>query len=79
MGLITVNIHDINSKKVPALTKEKGPEEHKDCFDKIGHFPGEKYHIGLLDNPKPVVHPARSVSVQLLPLYKVELEKMKKS
>ena len=69
----------MNSKKVPALTKEKVLEECKDCFDKIGYFPGEKYPIELVNNPKPVVHPARSVPVHLLPLYKVELEKMKKA
>ena len=59
--------------KVPALTKEKVPEEYKDCFDKIGHFPGEKYDIELVDNPKPVLHSVRSV------LYKAELEKVKKA
>ena len=79
LGLITANIHDVKSKKVPALTKEKVLEEYKDCFDKVGHFPGEKYHIELVDNPKPVVYPARSVPVHLLPLYKAELEKMKKA
>ena len=78
LGLITANINDVNSKKVPALTKEKVLEEYKDCFDKVGCFPGEKYHIELVDNPKPVVHPARSVPVHLLPLYKAELE-MKKA
>ena len=51
-----MNIDDVNSKKVPALTKEKVLEEYKDCFDKIGCFPGEKYHIELVDNPKPVIH-----------------------
>ena len=78
LGLITVNIDDVNSKKVPALTKEKVLEEYKDCFDKIGCFPGEKYHIELVDNPKPVIHPSRSVPVHLLPLYKAELDKMEK-
>ena len=78
LGIITVNIDDVNSKKVPALTKEKVLEEYKDCFDKIGCFPGEKYHIELVDNPKPVIHPSRSVPVHLLPLYKAELDKMEK-
>ena len=27
------------------LTKELILKEYKDCFDKIGRFPGEKYHI----------------------------------
>ena len=79
LDLITANIHDVKSKKVPALTKEKVLEEYKDCFDKVGRFPGEKYLIELVDNPKPVVHPARSVPVHLLQLYKAELEKMKKA
>ena len=32
-------------------------EEYADCFDKLGRFPREKYHIQLVDNPVPVVHP----------------------
>ena len=47
-----------------------------DCFDKIGRFPEEKYHIKLIDNPVPVVHPLRTVPVLILPLYKAELDKM---
>ena len=45
-------------------------------FDKIGRFPGDKYHIQLIDNPKPVVHPPRTVPVNILPLYKAESDKM---
>ena len=32
-------------------------EEYSDCFDKVGRFPGDKYHITLIDNPTPVIHP----------------------
>ena len=51
-------------------------DDFKDYFDKIGRFPGEKYHIQLVDNPNPVVHPTRTVPVHILPLYKAELDKM---
>ena len=69
-----------NPAKVAAaqgkLTKELILKEYKDCFDKIGRFPGEKYHIKLIDNPVPVVHPPRRLPVYILPLYKAELDKM---
>ena len=58
------------------LTKELILKEYKDCFDKIGGFPGEKYHIKLTDNPVPVIHPPRTVPAHILPLYKEELDKM---
>ena len=58
------------------LTKELILKEYKDCFDKIGRFPGEKYHIKVIDNPVPVIHPPRTVPVHILPLYKAELDKM---
>ena len=61
-----------NSAKVAAaqgkLTKELILKEYKDCFDKIGRFPGEKYHIKLIDNVVPVVHPPRTVPMHILPL-----------
>ena len=69
-----------NPAKVAAaqgkLTKELILKEYKDCFDKIGRFPGEKYHIKLIDNPLPVVHPPRTVLVHILLIYKAELDKM---
>ena len=69
-----------NPAKVAAaqgkLTKELILKEYKDCFDKIGRFPGEKYHIKLIDNPVPVVQPPRTVPVNILPLYKADLDKM---
>ena len=59
-----------------SLWKSTVLEEYQDCFDKIGRFPGDKYHIQLIDNPKPVVHPPRTVPVHILPFYKAELDKM---
>ena len=44
-----VHGNDNNPAKLAAaqskLTKELIPKEYNDCFDKIGRFPGEKYHI----------------------------------
>ena len=51
-------------------------EEYQDYFDKLGCFPGEKYHIQLIDHPVPVIHPPRTVPVHILPLYKEELDNM---
>ena len=84
LGIITVNIDEIESSDNPAkqaaaqgkLTKELILKEYKDCFDKVGRFPGEKYHIQLIDNPVPVIHAPRTVPVHILPLYKAELDKM---
>ena len=58
------------------LTKELVLKEYKGCFDKIGRFPVEKYHIKLIVNPVLAVHPPRTVPVHILPLYKAELDKM---
>ena len=58
------------------LTKELVLKENKDYFHKIERFPREKYHIKVIDNPVPVVHPPRTVPVHILPLYKAELDKM---
>lgn len=92
LGLITVNIDNVASKErpkdsnqpprsnidqQPTLSEAQVLTDYKDCFDKIGRFPGEKYHIQLRENPTPVIHPPRSVPVHILPLYKAELEKMK--
>ena len=78
LGIITVNVHDVKTTPTSSSTlkKEDILREYKDCFDKIGCFPGEKYHIKLIDNPQPVTHPARTVPVHLLPIYKEELDKM---
>ena len=59
-----------------SLSKSTVLEEYKDCFHKISRFPDDKYHIQLIANPKPVVHPPCSVPVHKLPLYKAELDKM---
>ena len=77
-------MNEIESNNNPAkqtaaqgkLTKELILKEYKDCFDKVGRFPGEKYHIQLIDNPVPVIHASRTVPVHILLLYKAELEKM---
>ena len=51
-------------------------QDYSDCFDKIGRFPGDKYHIQLVDDAKPVIHAPRTVPVHITLLYKAELEKM---
>ena len=87
LGIITVNIDDIQSNSTPdnpakqaaaqgKLTKGLIPKEYGDCFDKIGRFPGEKYHIQLVEDAVPVIHAPRTVAVHILPLYKAELDKM---
>ena len=43
---------------------------------KLGCFPGEKYHLQLIDDPVPVILPLHTVPVHILPLYKEELDKM---
>ena len=47
-----------------------------ECFDLLGCFPGEKYHIQLIDDHIPVIHTTCSVSVHILLLYKEELDKI---
>ena len=86
LGIITIHVEEVSSDSAsPAaqqaahhvgLSKATVIDEYKDCFDKIGRFPGDQYHIQLIDNPTPVIHPPRTVPVHVLPLYKAELEKM---
>ena len=85
LGIITVNVNELNSTPTSRaqlaanngeLSKSIVQEHFKDCFDKIGRFPGDKYHIQLVDNPNPVIHPPRTVPVHILPLYKAKLDKM---
>ena len=85
VGIITVNINGLNSTptsraqqaaKKGELSKSIVQEDFKDCFDKIGRFSGDKYHIQPVDNPNPVIHPPRTVPVHILPLYKAVLDKM---
>lgn len=85
LGIISLNVHQVKQTNTSTassaadqgqLTKSIIKEEFKDCFDKIGCFPGEKYHIQLIDNPQPVIHPPRTVPVHIQPLYKEELDKM---
>ena len=49
---------------------------YKDCFNKVGVFHGEKYHIQLIHNAVSVINSTRTVLVHILPLYKAELHKM---
>ena len=86
LGIVTVNIQEITTKKacskvlqtaqLGTLTKSNVLEDYKDSFDKVGRFPGETYHIKLIDNPTPVVHSPRTVPVHIMPLFKEELDKM---
>ena len=85
LGIISTNLDEVNTiplTKTEAeaqrgqLSKPTVMEEYHDCFDKLGYFPGEKYHIQLVDHPVPVIHPPRTVPVHILPLYKEELDKM---
>ena len=79
-----MNIDEIESSDNPVnqaaahgkLTKELILKEYKDCFDKVGRFPGEKCHIQLIDNPVPVIYAPRTVPLYILSLYKMKLEKM---
>ena len=61
---------------IETLSKSQVLKDYSDCFDKIGRFPGEKYHITLKDNPSPVVHAPRTVPLHILPLYKADLQQM---
>ena len=58
------------------LSKPTVLEEYQDCFHKLGCFPGKKYHIQLIYDHVPVIHPPHTVPVHILPLYKEELNKM---
>ena len=92
LGIITVNLNeDVLVTESPQqhyevdsfschskpLTRSAVLKEYSDCFDKIGKFPGEKYHISVKENAVPVIHPPRPVGVHILPLFKAELEEMK--
>ena len=78
LGMITLDVNSVNSTKMSAhaLSRDSVLNEYKDCFDKIGRFPGAKYEIKLIDDAKPVVHAPRTVPVHIMPLYKAELDKM---
>ena len=45
-------------------------KEFQDGFGTLGRFPGEKYHILLIDDPAPVIHRLSNVPVHTIPLYK---------
>ena len=85
LGIITVNVNSLNwtptsraqqASNNSELSKSVVQQDFKDCFDKIGRFPWNKYHIQLVDNPYPVIHPPQTVAVYILPRYKAELDKM---
>ena len=86
LGIITINVEEVSDVSAPSaaqhtakhvsFSKATVSKEYQDCFDKIGRFPVDQYHIKLIDNPTPVIHPPRTVPVHILPLYKAELEKM---
>ena len=85
LGILSANLDEVNNisqtrtvaeAQHSQLSKPTVLEEYQDYFDKLGCFPGEKYHIQLIDDPVPVIHPPRTVPVHILPLYKEELDKM---
>ena len=89
LGLLTLNVNNIKSVRETSqqsklievarqgtLTKHQVLHEYKDCFDKIGRFPGKKYKIKLIEEAKPVIHPPRTVPVHIMPLYQAEIDKM---
>ena len=54
LGIITMNVNDLNSTPTSRaqqaanngeLSKLIVQQDFKHCFDKIGRFPGDKYHI----------------------------------
>ena len=90
LGIITVHLDNVSETPkisppsteskidtpIETLSKSQVLKDYSDCFDKIGRFPREKYHITLKDNPSPVVHAPRTVPLHILPLYKAELQQM---
>ena len=86
LGIITINVEEVSDVSALSAAQQTAQhvsfsnatvlKEYQDYFDKIGRFPGDQYHIELIDNPTPVIHPPRTVPVHILPLYKAELEKL---
>ena len=82
LGIITIHVEQVSSNsaspkaqqpvKQVGLSKATVTNEYQDCF----RFPGGQYHIQLIDNATPVIHPPRTVPVHIMPLYKAEPEKM---
>ncbi|XP_077972709.1 uncharacterized protein LOC144427401 [Styela clava] len=69
LGVITVNIHDIESGK-----RKKGIRVIQKIL--VKKLLRKEFSRKLKDNAQPVVHPPRTVPVHILPLYKKELENM---
>jgi len=78
LGIITVNIQEFSSSRAQPSAQQVKQQfnlpkftvlrEYQDFFDKIGRYPGDKYHIQLIDDPKPGVYPPRTVPVHIIPL-----------
>lgn len=69
LGIISVNLNEIkrqNTAEPEMINKKELLEKYKTCFNKIGYFPGKKHLIKLTGNPKPVIHPPRSVPIHIL-------------
>lgn len=84
LGIVSVHLDSI-AKFATKQNADKGTlqlgsvlKDYSDCFDKIGRFPGKKYHIELEKDAVPIVHPPRSVPVHHQPLFEAELKKMVK-
>ena len=75
-GEVGKTLQDVGKHR--KMTKSQVLQECKDCFDKIGRFPGDKYKIKLIEDAQPVIHPPRSVPVHIMPLYKAEIDNMVK-
>ena len=59
LGIISANLDEVNAisptrtvaeAQHGQLSKPTVLEEYQDCFDNLGCFPGEKYHIQLIDD-----------------------------
>ena len=60
----------------PITSKDQLRNMYPECFNGIGKFKNYEYHITLVDNAKPVIHPARKVALSLQPKLKKELESL---
>ena len=65
LGIISTNLVQVNTippntaaaeAQLGQLSKSTILKEYHDWFDKLGCFPGEKYHIQLIDEPVKVIH-----------------------
>ena len=68
-------VTDLQSRP-PIMSKDQLRNMYPECFNGIGKFKNYEYHITLVDNAKPVIHPARKVALSLQPKLKKELESL---